>query len=885
MRRYVGAIRFTQRQLALSEERYRRLFHYAHDPIMLFNSKGCCIDANPQAEALTGYSRHQLLDLHFSKLGLRLSPRDTIHLLKQIKKKGFIRQKTAVTRQDGTIRWIEYTLAQDAAGDYPVIVRDVTAQKKQIETLQRAALIFQHLTVGILVTDEAGHITDINPAAEKMFGYSKEEMIGQSTGVLYDLQLKKSREAIMTGLQKTGYWQGEIRFLRKNSQVGVCERVVVPLLDNHNRMIGRISINQDITDRKKAEIKLRQKNAELEAIFRAMPDLYFRLDDAGQFLDVKPNFHGDLFLPPEEIIYNHVESVFSSNTAAQFREAITQALATKVVTNVEYSSPSNSKTYEARLSALNEYEVVALCRDITEYKQAETRLKLQSTLLASISEASLDGIFVGSFVSSKECKCIYYNRNFLKMWSLPEIDLEKSDCREIAEDVYTQVSNPAKCRDDFERLMPNNEEVNRSQVSLIDGRIFDRYTAPLVDDQTYFGRVWYYRDITEHLKLETQLQQSQKMEAIGRLAGGVAHDFNNILTIIIGNLEFLMDSTPDLSSSVRQDLDTVKAAAQRAAKLTAQLLAFSRQQVIKAQAVALNDLIQGIARLLEGMIGDDITLELSLKANPDWVIFDPNQFEQVLFNLVANARDAMPAGGRIVIATDTISASLHPEEKDAATETYVRFTVSDTGQGIDSQVQAKIFDPFFTTKAPGKGTGLGLSIVYGIVTQYGGQIECESRPHQGTTFNILLPIMNSEQSLPINRNRVQKVSKAQSYETIMVVDDDDEVRELIIKILKRHGYKIVDARNGVEALATLESNAIHVDLLLTDVMMPEIYGPELAERIRTHQPDLKVLYLSGFTTKVLTRWKLTPQQILNKPFSVTTLVNRVQEVLDISPKG
>ncbi|MCB0173680.1 MAG: response regulator, partial [Anaerolineae bacterium] len=661
----------------------------------------------------------------------------------------------------------------------------------------------------------------------------------------------------------------------------VCDRVVVPLLDEHNQMVGRISINQDITDRKHAETQLREKNAQMEAVFRAMPDLYFRLDATGRILDVKPNLHIDLPLLLEDIIYNHVHSIVPADTADKFEQAITQALATKLVTNVECSFPPIPKIYEARLSALNDYEVVVICRDMTEDKEAEARLKLQRTLLTSISEASLDGIFVGSEAG----KCIYYNRNFLKMWSVPDTNLDKAECLEIVEAIYAQVTEPAKSKADFERLMVDQVKVDRDQLQLTDGQVFDRYTAPLVDGETFYGRVWYYRDITEHLKLEAQLRQSQKMEAIGRLAGGIAHDFNNILTIVIGNLEFLMDRTPDLPEPIQHDLDTVKAAAQRAAKLTSQLLAFSRQQNIRSQPVAVNDLLQGLRRLLEGMVGDDITLDLMLKANPDRVMFDPNQLEQVLFNLVANARDAMPEGGRITIATNTVHQPSRPGDITSAARERVVITVSDTGRGIDTQTQAKMFDPFFTTKAQGKGTGLGLSIVYGIVTQYDGQIEFDSGPDQGTVFKVTLPLVNDVQTTLSQGDNVSSIPPVPGHETIMVVDDDDEVRSLINRVLKRHGYEVVSARTGVEALAILTSNPIDVDLLIADVMMPELYGPELADQIKAQQPDLKVLYLSGFTTKALSRWNLDQDEILIKPFSINDLVNKVQELLQPADGG
>ncbi|MCB0193092.1 MAG: PAS domain S-box protein [Anaerolineae bacterium] len=630
-----------------------------------------------------------------------------------------------------------------------VILRRYTAaQKRQINSLQRAALIFQHLTVGIIVKDDRGHVTDINPAAEAIFGYSKAEMVGQSTGLLYDLQLKASRDALDNGLKENGYWRGEIRFMRKDGQMRVCERVVVPLLDETQTMIGRISINQDITER----------------------------------------------------------------------------------------------------------------------KDVEAKLQLQKTLLSAVSEAGLDGVIV----ASNEGKCIYYNRNFLNMWTVSREIVEQDDCASLAGRLVGQMTDPEKSMADFERLMPDSVEINRCRLQLKDGRVFDRYSAPLVNEDSHYGRVWYYRDVTKPLALEARLRESQKMEAIGRLAGGIAHNFNNILTIVIGNLDFLLESTPAVPDSIKPDLDTIKAAAERAAKLTAQLLAFSRQQIVQTRPVAVNALIKNLEQLLTGLLGDNITVDITLRAEPDQVTFDANQLEQVLLNMAANARDAMPDGGRLTVTTDTIVS---------LSGWNLMLSVSDTGQGMDSQVQSKVFEPFFTTKAQGQGTGLGLSIAYGIVTQYGGHLTFESHPDQGTVFTIVLPLLTDQATRPTQDEDIKQIATTPDRATILVVDDNDDVRAIVVKILQKRGYIVVAARNGPEALTILDVNPVKLDLLISDVLMPEMYGPKLADQLRAKQPDLKVLFITGYATDVLEQWTLDPKTVINKPFSSNALINRVQALL------
>jgi len=383
-------------------------------------------------------------------------------------------------------------------------------------------------------------------------------------------------------------------------------------------------------------------------------------------------------------------------------------------------------------------------------------------------------------------------------------------------------------------------------------------------------------------KSEEQLRQSQKMEAIGRLAGGVAHDFNNMLTAILGHSQLMrMRMTPE--TPAYRDTEEIELAAQRAASLTRQLLAFSRQQVLEPRVLDLNTLISEVDRMLRRIIGADVEMLTAPAPSLGRVKADPGQMEQVLLNLVVNARDAMPKGGTIIVETanvdlDETYARAHSGARPGA---YVLLAVSDTGGGIDPEVRARIFEPFFTTKEVGKGTGLGLSTVYGIVKQSGGLIDVYSEIGHGTTFKVYLPRLEGSVVESAARPR-SPVAAARGTETVLLVEDEDLVRAVIRETLELHGYHVVEASDGKQALHALERSPRTFDLVVTDVMMPQMSGPEFAERAsRIHGP-LKVLFISGYTDKAVVHHGVVGPgaAYLQKPFSPDVLARKVREVMD-----
>ena len=390
------------------------------------------------------------------------------------------------------------------------------------------------------------------------------------------------------------------------------------------------------------------------------------------------------------------------------------------------------------------------------------------------------------------------------------------------------------------------------------------------------------QDITAEKQLEHQLFQSQKMEAVGRLAGGVAHDFNNLLTVIAGYGQILKDqSTADAPGA--DYLNEIIQAADRAAQLTRQLLAFSRRQVLQLKTVDLNSIVADIEKMLRRLIGEDVEVSCRLDPGLHGVRVDPGQMEQVLLNLAINARDAMPSGGLLTIETanvdlDDAYARLHGSVQAGP---HVMLGVSDTGTGMDKATQARIFDPFFTTKEIGKGTGLGLATVYGIVKQSGGNVWVYSEPGAGSTFKVYLPRTQKERG--VDKTPALRAPVAQGTETILVVEDEGAVRGLIRRVLARTGYAVLETGDSDEALRMLcPQRAGNIALLITDVIMPKMSGPELAERALALRPGIKILYTSGYTHNAIIQQAVFKPGVtlFEKPFTPDALVRKVREVLD-----
>jgi signal transduction histidine kinase/ActR/RegA family two-component response regulator len=413
-------------------------------------------------------------------------------------------------------------------------------------------------------------------------------------------------------------------------------------------------------------------------------------------------------------------------------------------------------------------------------------------------------------------------------------------------------------------------------------RLDDELLTTVTDIGGQIGQFLERREAEDALRAtEEQLRQTQKMEAIGKLAGGVAHDFNNLLTVILGRCELAIDrlGTKDLAG---HDLVLIRATAQRAAALTRQLLAFGRKQVLQPRPLDLNAVVEGISPMLRRLVGEDVEQVVRLRPGVGRVMADPSQIEQVILNLVINARDAMPKGGRLTIETANVEPDAaylrrHPGVNAGA---QVMLAVSDTGIGMDAETRARVFEPFFTTKEPGKGTGLGLATVHGIVEQSGGTVFAYSEPQQGSVFKVYLPRLDSAAvsatSAPVT------VATPRGSETILLVEDEVEVRELARDVLEMHGYTVLEAGDPDEARRLFSAHREAISLLLTDVVMPQASGRDLANLLCPLRPEMKVLYMSGYTDQAIVHHGVLEAGVayLEKPFTIEGLMRKVRDVLD-----
>ncbi len=515
----------------------------------------------------------------------------------------------------------------------------------------------------------------------------------------------------------------------------------------------------------------------------------------------------------------------------------------------------------------------ALQQEIAEREKTGRELVYRNTVLSTQQETSLDAILI----VDAEGRIISYNKRCVELWEIPEeVIATRSDERAL-KSVLDKLAAPELFLKKVKDLYDHRDQTSRDLVELKEGRVLDRYSAPIIGAEgTYYGRVWYFRDITEQRKLEEQLRQAQKMEAIGTLAGGVAHDFNNILSAIMGYASLLQKNS-GTRQAASAHIDHILQATKSAAGLTKGLLQFSRRQSVDLRPVDIKEIIHGFQRMMARIIGADIEFTVDCGGDALVVEADAGQLEQVLMNLVMNARDAMPTGGKLSITTGVFVQAA--DRNGMKHGPYAVMTVSDTGTGMDKETQGRIFEPFFTTKGEGKGTGLGLATAYGIVKKHNGLIRVYSEPGRGTTFRIYLPLTGG--ALPELPETAEALLPP-GTETLLLVEDDVNVRFVMADMLKEYGYTVLEAANGEDALRVFQENESAVKLVLCDLILPKKSGKETLGELRKERPGLKAIFTSGYTADIIAEKGLLEKGMafLSKPVSMIDLVRKVREVLD-----
>jgi PAS domain S-box-containing protein len=641
-------------------------------------------------------------------------------------------------------------------------------------------------------------------------------------------------------------------------------------------------------ERVRAEEDLRESRQRFRDLFENSPDAIFVEDLDGTVLDV--NFaacvlHG---LTREQLIgKNALHDLVPASRRENARRDF-QKLASGKLSWIEGESltaDGNSTSVEVRAGRVEYNGKPALLlhvRDITERRAAEAAVQSSEMLFRSVWENSVDGMRL----TDGNGVIIAVNKAYCKLVGMEAEQLEGK----LFTIVYAESENPQAILDrqrehfrarNANRKLQHQYTLHNGQVMALE--ITDSFIELHGQPLLLFSL---FRDVTTQRRLEEQLRQSQKMEAIGQLAGGVAHDFNNILTVIHGHASLLLSS--ELEESAARSAQQISHAAERAAALTRQLLTFSRRQLIQPKKLDMNKIVGNMTDLLGRLLGEDVSLQLDYYPSPAIVEADVGMMEQVLLNLAVNARDAMPKGGKLSVRISIVDLNEahvqhHPE---ARVGRFVCVSKTDTGCGIPPENLQRIFEPFFTTKEVGKGTGLGLATVYGIVKQHRGWIEVESTIGKGTTFRIYIPYVGSAQA-DAERPTTQVTIRG-GTETILLVEDEKSVRELVSRVLQKYGYKILPAGNGVEALAIWNQHKSEISMLFTDLVMPDnMNGRELAEKLWAERPGLKVIFTSGYSTDIVGKdFKLEPElNYLQKPYQPQVLALAVRRCLDDKHAG
>jgi PAS domain S-box-containing protein len=761
--------------------------------------------------------------------------------------------------------------------------QDIT-ERRQAEMAARRSeakwtSYIEHAPVGVVVADETGRHVEANQAAEELLGYGPGGLLNTTVHDLPAAENGSSLQRHFEELAAHGHANGQFQLRRKDGRL--VWALVHAALMSDGRMLGMF---QDITEHKQAEAALRESETQFRAMFETASVGLAQSDPrSGRIMRANRRMSQITGYSVPDLLNMSVRDLVHPDdwpADLERRERLFRGESVDYKMEKRYVRKDGGHVWVSSNMTLirdqtgQPFRTVSAIEDITERMKAEEERQRLSTAMEQAAESIVITDLAGMI--------LYVNPAFEKIsgYSRREVighkpGLLKSGKQNAAfyKELWDTVARGDVWRGHF---------INKRK----DGKLFEE-EATITPIRNASGKIDHYMaiklDVTREVALESQFRQAQKLEGIGQLAGGVAHDFNNILTSILMQVE-LCNDTENLSPDLQEGFRQIRSDAERAASLTRQLLLFSRRQIMQSLDLDLNGIVTNLTRMLQRIIGEDIRLQLNLHPAPLLTRADPGMLDQVAMNLAVNARDAMPEGGRLTIETSDkiVDDALAAVHADAAPGRYVCLSVSDNGSGIPAEVLPHIFEPFFTTKGPGKGTGLGLATVFGIVQQHHGWMAVESEVEQGTTFKIYLPALNV--AAAVRATRVP-VAACGGTETILLTEDDGTVRMSIRKILSQKGYKVLEAADGQEALKVWAAHGASVDLLLTDLVMPGgLNGRELARQIKAGKPNLKVVYASGYSAETAGKeLKLQPgEAFLQKPFNPHGLLQVVRKCLDES---
>ena len=896
------------------EEELRTTLYSIGDAVISTDSLGVVRQMNPTAEKLTKWKETEARGRNLSEVFQIVNEETRAPMenpVRRVLTEGVVvglANHTLLIARDGTERPIADSGAPIRGSDHSLkgvvlVFRDQTTERAAARALaeseERYRSLVQDLETGILMADLSEGITFANPAAEKTFGVQKDGLVGRN---LKEFMSNEEYAAVraQTSRRREGKRDSyEISICRADGEQRRLQVTAVPQMDESGSLVGTFGTMLDITESTLLKQRLEEERTLLVTLMENIPDYIYFKDLQSRFV-LNNKAHAELLgrSSPQELLGRTDFDFFSREHALKAYADEQHIIRTgkPVIDTVEkVTLPGQPDTWMSttkmplRDGVGNVIGTFGVSRDITERRCVEEALEQ--------SEEHFRNMFTnapfGVFHSTIDGKLLRANPAVARIfgYASPEELIETVNRTSLADVIYENRETRARVIQEVaaarggwvqftDRYRRKDGQAGNAKLSIRTyGSSNNRGTEleGFVEDVTER-----FRAEQEQKKLQEQLQQSQKMEAVGRLAGGIAHDFNNLLTVINGFSEMALGRTA-IGADLQNDLHEIKRATRRAATLTSQLLAFSRKQILQPRVLNLGELVAGMEEMLKRLLGEDVDVHVHRPEDLWSILADQGRIEQVVMNLCVNARDAMPEGGVLSIETSNVILNEDYSSEHIAVRKgdYVLLAVSDTGSGMAPEVQSRLFEPFFTTKEIGKGTGLGLSTVYGIVKQSEGYVFCYSEVGKGTTFKIYLPRASGE-PLSLRSARETAPKPVRGTELIMLVEDDEAVRRLTAAILESGGYSVIPAGNGEEALEKLGASRQPVDLLVTDVVMPGMDGSEVARRVSKQCPSVGVLFISGYTEDAIVHnGVLDPGvEFIQKPLDGTALLGKVRAVLD-----
>ncbi|HPO14475.1 MAG TPA: PAS domain S-box protein [Candidatus Hydrogenedentes bacterium] len=884
-------------QIRQCEERFRTLVEKSTDVIFVANEDSDSLHVTPSVTEMLGYTPEEFLALDISDL---THPEDLPRLQERVQEMRSTPGAAVSTvfrfqHKNGSWRVLDCTIRNLLnEPNVEVIVanfRDITERKRAEEALRESEEKYRRIvetaTEGLVVTDASFLINFINAQAAQAIGYTVEEMLGKPINSF----IFPEDIALLAGRMQLREQRGNERYeLKLRAKDGSCVWALVsasPLTDDKGRFKGSFALFTNITDRKQTEEALRESEERLKLTLAAVKEGVWDWNLVTRELKFVSDYFTVLGYTADEFAqgYDFQRSLIHPEDVENLESTIAAAIARDEGFACEFRvrkkdgewcwvlTRGKAVTWDDTGRPLR---AVGTHSDITERKRVEAERDRLAMAIDQIAESVV--------IWDAKDTIQYVNPAFERTLGYARDEAIGQDINNLLNKEFFSETMKRDIDDTVDRgdVWKGQVVVQRKNGTSL---TMETTISPIRDSHgNVISHVSVSRDITNELLLEEQLRQAQKMEAIGQLAGGVAHDFNNLLQVILVNLELIGDAHGP-GTKVWEAAEDVRKAAQRAADLTSHLLAFSRRQSIQPVNLDLNDLVQGLLKMIWRVIGEHIELCFSPGVNLDTTFVDKGQMEQVLMNLCVNARDAMAHGGTLTIETKniTLDASFCRSQPWAVEGRYVLLCVTDAGCGIDAETLEHIFEPFFTTKEVGKGTGLGLAMVYGIVKQHHGLVCVESTPGTGTVFKIYLPAVDR----PVQRPSGEvKMPVAGGAETILIAEDDPAVLKMVAMILKTAGYTALTAPNGTLALRLFEENADVIDLVILDVMMPGLSGRQVMDKILDKYPDTQFLFTSGYSEDAIHTDFVVQEglQLVKKPYSRNDLLRAIRQILDIRAK-